>query len=393
MSSHLSTATSKPSTRRSKLRTKGGLVQGTGRLRPNGTIKRSDSKPVQPPVPVKYKTVIDQAPVPLYCSDDCRRADLENQHQGRPVDPQRVQAKPLALTESMDSDTSSSTSDDSSSSSSTTSQQDLSHLDPSIVRMAEIYNFPFLPPPLPAYEEDRDYSVYYGEYTSGVMMASKRIRDFCPKPKKHTGNYPPPPEPKRHIPGWTDGTQGWRDSVYSMRATKASEDPSRYNSPPKPPAPRRSNSSSSSVMPHYGPKILSNEEMLSNYSASFRRPGAHTPSVGSPPSPSSSRSTSSSRRERSLVHPKAEGKLLVPDVKMKVSCRSSSSLSTLSSPSLRPGIRSPLSMSLEDKPKRPSAESTCFPSLLTWLLLIILQLAHGHMTMSRHTTSCLSSAP
>ena len=76
----------------------GGLVHGTGRVKPNGTIKRSDSKkskdaqPQQQPAPapvapaeapklaatLRHRTVIDQGPIPLYCSDECRLADLQS---------------------------------------------------------------------------------------------------------------------------------------------------------------------------------------------------------------------------------------------------------------------------------------------------------------------------
>ncbi|KIK16018.1 hypothetical protein PISMIDRAFT_25179 [Pisolithus microcarpus 441] len=63
----------------------GGLAHGTGRIRP--AINRSDSTasknrsspPSQQPLPQpsksapqpKLRTVIDQGPIPLYCSDDC----------------------------------------------------------------------------------------------------------------------------------------------------------------------------------------------------------------------------------------------------------------------------------------------------------------------------------
>jgi hypothetical protein len=61
----------------------GGLVHGS---HCNGTIKQSDStssNKSQPaaanaPVPVKTHTVIDQGPVPLYCSDECQIKDLSS---------------------------------------------------------------------------------------------------------------------------------------------------------------------------------------------------------------------------------------------------------------------------------------------------------------------------
>ena len=71
------------SNRRKAPRGKGGLVHGTGRVKSNGTIRRSDSnsskKPTSKPAPVKpskQRLVVKQGPTPLYCSDECRLADL-----------------------------------------------------------------------------------------------------------------------------------------------------------------------------------------------------------------------------------------------------------------------------------------------------------------------------
>ncbi|KAF7347130.1 WD-REPEATS-REGION domain-containing protein [Mycena venus] len=49
-------------------------------------------------------------------------------------------------------------------------------------------------------------------YTSGVMMAHKRIDAILPKPLK-PGERPPP---LKAVPGWTDGSQAWRMSTYSF---------------------------------------------------------------------------------------------------------------------------------------------------------------------------------
>ncbi|KAG2010220.1 hypothetical protein CC2G_013059 [Coprinopsis cinerea AmutBmut pab1-1] len=345
-SSPQSSPTSKPSTqaRRTKLRTKGGLVQGTGRARPNGTIKRTDSaskaqQPAQPPAPVKYRTVIDQSPIPLYCSDQCRLADLGSIHRGRPVNPSQ------STSEYDDLDLSDSSSDYAESSRSSSSKPDYSHIDPSVVKLAQIYNFP-LPPPVPTFQDDssdsESYSTYRNSYNSGVMMAGKRIREFCPKPKKQTGLYPPAPEPKQHIPGWTDNTQGWRSTVYSLSSPKSNSDPTRTITPATFRASRRSSSVASTS---YSP-APSDEDLLNKYSESFaRRAEARASRSSASGSPSSARSPSVGRRERSLVHPGAEGKLLVPDVKLKVNSASTSSLSSMLSGSSRPSVRSPLSTS------------------------------------------------
>jgi hypothetical protein len=69
--------------KKNAVRGKGGLVHGTGRVKPNGTIRRSDSnsskKSASEPAPLepsKQRLVIEQGPTPLYCSDECRLADL-----------------------------------------------------------------------------------------------------------------------------------------------------------------------------------------------------------------------------------------------------------------------------------------------------------------------------
>ncbi|EJD07084.1 uncharacterized protein FOMMEDRAFT_17580 [Fomitiporia mediterranea MF3/22] len=65
----------------------GGLVQGTGRVRPalnraastrGKTASQQQQQLIEEPTPaVRTKTVIDQAQTPLYCSEECRKRDLE----------------------------------------------------------------------------------------------------------------------------------------------------------------------------------------------------------------------------------------------------------------------------------------------------------------------------
>lgn len=67
----------------------GGLLHGTGRIRPGGGLKRNAStsnmvptlQQQQPapaiPIAARERIVIDQGQTPLYCSDECRKADLE----------------------------------------------------------------------------------------------------------------------------------------------------------------------------------------------------------------------------------------------------------------------------------------------------------------------------
>lgn len=64
----------------------GGLLHGTGRIRPGGGLKRNASTSnmvptLQPapaiPIAARERIVIDQGQTPLYCSEECRKADLE----------------------------------------------------------------------------------------------------------------------------------------------------------------------------------------------------------------------------------------------------------------------------------------------------------------------------
>lgn len=72
----------------------GGLLHGTGRIRPGGGLKRTASSnavvassqalqqlqpvpAVHPAMIPRERVVIDQGQTPLYCSDKCRKEDLE----------------------------------------------------------------------------------------------------------------------------------------------------------------------------------------------------------------------------------------------------------------------------------------------------------------------------
>lgn len=67
----------------------GGLLHGTGRIRPGGGLKRNAStsnmvptlqqQQLAPAIPIaaRERIVIDQGQTPLYCSEECRKADLE----------------------------------------------------------------------------------------------------------------------------------------------------------------------------------------------------------------------------------------------------------------------------------------------------------------------------
>jgi hypothetical protein len=389
-----------PTVRRTKagtVRQRGGLVQGTGRVKPNGSLKRTESKPSQQPPPqpappVKYRTVIDQGPTLLYCSDECRMADIHTNHGGalpHNYNPDRQSLTPSPVPFSRraaDSDsTGSSLESQSSVSSASSSQQPLTHQSPSLATLAAIYNWG--PPPPPAHvDENTEETCIPNEYSSGVMMAARRIAELCPKPQKRNayGHIISPTEPRKPIPGWTDGSNAWRSSIYSFTSPRQSPtgEAKAYKSFTATPHRSRGvqstvgSSSGSSSRPTTSSLPADTNEMITKFSESFNRRSESRASLysGSPsPSVGSFSSTAPTRRERSLLQPGAEGKLLVPDVKMRVHSGSSASLSSVGSPSSRKSVRSPLSSSCSDEDrcdtlKRPTVESE-LPLTIMLLLL------------------------
>ena len=373
-----------PSPRRQKS-AKSGLVNGTGRLKHNGTIKATT------PPQTKSRLVIDQGPIPLYCSDECQMADLNTR---RPEDavPIRQHKKKTFTTSSSETESDSSVS---------TPPKALT----SIEKFAAMYNLPPLPPPPPTFDEpEQDY--FPEEYTSGVMMAGKLISSLCPKPAKpHTGRYRPAQEPRKPIPGWTDGSNAWRSTVYNFSPPKHSDDPFSRDTTTKSYTASSHRSSractsslSSSALPsaHALPAHTQSEQMIAKFTQNFSRRcesraslySGSNANTATPCSPASTHSLPPIRRERSLLSPGAEGKLLVPDVKMKVHSGSSASLSSAwsgpTSASSRRSVRSPLSAASDTTDeetdevstssftsRRPTIESTCslylHPSLLTFL--------------------------
>ncbi|KAJ7486000.1 hypothetical protein B0H11DRAFT_2230938 [Mycena galericulata] len=310
---------------RRKQGTRGGLVHGTGRVRLNGTIKRSE--------PVKTRIEIDQSPAPLYCSDECRQKDLEFFHGRRPV-----------YSDSADS-ASDSASDD--------SLQDR-HLPPprstpntrSLAILQREYGMAPLPPPTSeTYNElaPRKQPAPYRppEYTSGVMMANRRLEAVLPKPLK-PGERAPPLKP---VPGWTDGSQAWRASTYSFAPPPRTRadilDPNRAAYESFVASPHRSaasgvTASSSAQSSHSAPPSPTsatpsslNSELLSSFEDSFARRTSSRLSLFSPSSSPASSSGSPPRKQRPLSQ-LAGGMLLVPNVLMRAP-RASGSSTSLSS--------------------------------------------------------------
>lgn len=384
-------------TKTGTIRTRGGLVHGTGRVKPNGAVKRSNSATVvkgeqaaapasvQPVAPLKRRTIIDQGPIPLYCSDECRMSDFNSVYgvlslnhdphrEPTSTDPHNSYA---SITSGCEAESESSGGVSSAESYSSISQSSLdsaraSRVSHSIATLATLYDFPPLPPPPPIIEQadsqssasDSEYN--FDQYQSGVMMAARRIQAaLCPEPVKRSAFNPAPPTPSRKpIPGWTDGSDAWRTSVYSLSAPKSGAQASGVNKVDKaytsivasPHHSRGIHSTISETSPlssHHNVSTSSLPvtrptapvttrstsyagELYSKYPLSISRRSESRTSLITPGSfPTTSVSSCSQQRQgRSLLKPGAEGKLLVPDVKLKVHARSSLSPSVASSASL-----------------------------------------------------------
>ena len=295
-------------------------MHGTGRVKPNGAIRRSPLQksttatavakqqqqeadattavpppsPTTPTPPVRHKTIIDQTPVPLYCSDECRLADLQSSA-GIDINyrPDRTEVErafsptipPVPHNSFVGGSTGSNSSLESGSSvesagmihvaikaaaaspkedkPSTTKKsfEDYPYpLPRGYARLASVYDLPPPPPPLMRSttasstaskastssiltidslepEADRRRNDQYAyerpeDYCSGVMMAAKRIKEAVERPKeKKRPSWSTPSaalsttyalnvnaQANRVIPGWTDGSDRWRASVYSLSA-------------------------------------------------------------------------------------------------------------------------------------------------------------------------------
>ena len=362
------------SPRKSTKGKKGGLPNGTGRVRPNGTIKPPA------PVPTKQRTIIDQGPTPLYCSDECEFADIHSRR-GAPIDPAREEptsSNPIKAKKTAFTTAGSETESDTSSSSSVYSTN------PSLAKMAKLYNWEPLPPPPPVFDEPEECPAPL-QYTSGIMMAGRLLNSLAvPPAKPQVGPHRPTPEPRKVVPGWTDGSNAWRSAIYSFAPPKAGgKDPfNRQEEPPSASYAQRKPSRSSSYAAlalNSAPAAAStaafhsaSDDLINKFSANFSRRcesrtslyqggGSYT---ATPPSSVSSRSPplSSPKRERSILHRGAEGKLLVPDVKLKVHSGSSASLSSVwsgsASTSSRRSVCSPLSGPSESDEDTETVPST-----------------------------------
>jgi len=383
----------------------GGLVRGTGRIKPNGTIKRSDPKrdagsAVPPaltpmaPTAGKHRTVIDQSPTPLYCSDECRLADLNSMYGGLSLDynPDRDprDSPPLPPVPHNSFSTIPSLVDESDYSSPSTSPEsqgstlasernpfslESPDMNTSIAALARIYDFPPLPPrPTILDEEPRGAAIDFdNDYQSGIMMAARRIKEtLCSQSDttKTVRSSGQAPRVRRPIPGWTDGSDSWRSSVYSLASPNTPFSSTSLSSRDERPAayssfvasPHRSTGVYSTIGDNNTPmnsaghsrlssaaRANTSDDLYSKYALAFsRRSDSRSSLSGSVPQ-AQSFPVPTRRREQNILKPGAEGKLLVPDVKLKapsvtsVHSNDGASVSSWRSSSTRSYIRSPLS--------------------------------------------------
>ncbi|VDC00693.1 unnamed protein product [Peniophora sp. CBMAI 1063] len=365
------------------IRARGGLARGTGRVKANGTLATATKKPAEPapqPTPVKHRTVIDQGPTPLYCSDECRLADLEERHAAISADfnPLRDLRSSPPLPAAPHNSLAGSSDESSSSSSEASSSPDArdglhvpdyiswESVSPAIAGLAKMYDFPPLParPAAVVQQEQEDVeeaaektASLEDTFTSGVMMAAERIKDalVAPPTSKPQQRRSAPSRAREPIPGWTDGTDAWRASVYSMSPKdteirgmkKPEERPRAYGSFAA--SPHRSTGGVYSTVsdplqtPTAGnlPTRANTTSDVAQYPLSFARRSDSRTSLSS-----GSQSLPVGTRARSLVKKGAEGQLLVPDVTLTV--RSPASVTSAGSSSWRSSsqrslVRSPLS--------------------------------------------------
>ncbi|KAJ2930525.1 hypothetical protein H1R20_g6573, partial [Candolleomyces eurysporus] len=246
---------------------KPGLVAGTGRL--SGTMKA--------PQP-RYRTVIDQSPQGLYCSDTCRVADTSSIYLGLPLYLERnISRVQFAISPPPPTPSPSSSSVGEESTTSSASKLDPTHARESTRQLGS--------PPLPHLNTmnhpnsaDEDCCSAPNEDTGGIAIANKS-----------TGVTPDPW--KMSVP---------LEAVHNAHCTGACR-PSFIADPTE------------NLYTQFS-------EALTRRAESRLSPGYRTASRS--PSFSSGTSTSVLKQDRSILMPGAEGKLLVPNVKLKV--RSSS---------------------------------------------------------------------
>ncbi|KAI6101397.1 hypothetical protein EV401DRAFT_2136786 [Pisolithus croceorrhizus] len=281
----------------------GGLAHGTGRIRPavnrlESTASKNRSSPPAPsqqppsrpsksaPQP-KLRTVIDQGPIPLYCSDECRLKDLSrlddafsinyNPNSTSPASPARATQflRPF--------------------------DYPLCHLriPPSTSRATHSTHTSAKPsPPDPRHLHD---------YQNGVMMSAKRIQAaLCAAQSTERPRFNEPQPPRKPIPGcpWLGGKavlcclHGAQWSSSNLDICKSSSSLPRLG---------RSEADQLDV------KVVPLSRCLEPPTSTFA-PSTSCPSQSLPPLPPTSTTSTSTRRCRNNLLVKAGGRLLVLNV-------------------------------------------------------------------------------
>nr|GAT60170.1 predicted protein [Mycena chlorophos] len=326
-----------------------GLVHGTGRVRVNGTIKAAP--------PVKTRVEIDQSPAPLYCSPECEQRDLDYSSGTSDTGDEADSILVLSTKKLVPPPRS------------TPNTRSMAYLE-------SRYDMPPLPAPTSeTYDEFAPPLSHVEtmppppEFTSGVMMAGRRISANLPAPRK-PGQAP---SPVTAVPGWTDGSPAWRASTYSFapppRTRADVTDPNRAAYGSIVATPHRSASGVVATKEPSSPTTTSysssssnssrNSDMLSSFEDSFARRSMSRISLYSPgSSPASSLSCSPTK------HSKVWSMLLLPEAmrpragstpssstsldslprERTARRHSAGSLAAHSYPGPRPRMRSPLSI-------------------------------------------------
>ncbi|KAI0689522.1 hypothetical protein C8T65DRAFT_711781 [Cerioporus squamosus] len=324
-------------------------VHGTGRVKPNGIVKHSPTKdapqdtksdavsPSKPIAPVRHRTIIDQTAAPLYCSIECRLADLQsyhnaidvNYHPERCASPQLPSVPPNSVTELLSSQDDSNclggASFESCSSMSSPSTSSATAHTSAPAPKSDPHKDAYNPAPVTRkVTKSADESA--PRLDGGIMMAARCIQAvLCSeKPKRSSWGVPAhsqSDDDNKAIPGWTDGLNAWRASVYGFAPprdfTRTDADDAAFHAYGSYVASPHRSRDVHSILGEGKPVT---EELYSQFSASFSRRSELRSSVHRSHNLStyptgSTRSTLGC--EVSLLKPSAEGRLLVPDVKMR----------------------------------------------------------------------------
>ena len=192
------------------------------------------------------------------------------------------------------------------------------------------------------------------------MMAGKFIDSMCAIRSNKS-------EPAKVIPGWNDGSTAWRSAVYNYTPQSPSDpfythvNPSAASSSTDTRFRRSSRVSSSAPS---APPPFENEELIAKFNDMFTMRCEARMAQSQSHSRSSTASSQPIKREGSILQPGAEGKLLVPDVKLKVRTGSNTSNSSANATPMSPTSSRKVPGVLFPAPATQIAERRLEPPLL-----------------------------